>query len=137
MRWLKKLTSRVRSADSFGITPEQEDIDPRLEPLALAVFAASMEAAQAIQNGWEERTGQAELPLKSNWAIRVEELGFFLHMVNRLAFRVGGDDVRARLQDYLTMRLAGCGRIGSDLEQAGGEAVVGRCFAPGGGIRGA
>ena len=42
---------------------------------------------------------------ESNWAIRVEELSFYLHLTNRLAFIVGGDKLRARLQDYLTIRL--------------------------------
>ncbi len=80
-------------------------LDPRLEPIEVAAFAAVMQASKQIGERWTEITGQQEMPLKSNWAIRVEELAFYLHLVSRLAFMVGGDELRARIQDYLTIRM--------------------------------
>jgi hypothetical protein len=64
-----------------------------------------MQASKQIGERWTEITGQQEMPFISNWAIRVEELAFYLHLASRLAFMVGGDELRARLQDYLTIRL--------------------------------
>ncbi len=84
---------------------DMSSLDPRLEPLGVAVFAALMHASKQIGEGWTEITGQQEMPQISNWAIRVEELAFFLHLVSRLAFLVGGDELRARLQDYLIICL--------------------------------
>ena len=83
----------------------KKQIDPRLEPLGVAIFAAVMQATKHIDKSWTEITGEHEMLQKSNWAIRVEELAFYLHLVNRMAFIAGGDELRARLQDYLTILL--------------------------------
>ena len=104
MKFLRRLfRSRDLTGTTVNTTGGTRSIDPRLEPLGVALFAAVMQASKQIGEGWTEVTGEYEMPLRSNWAIRVEELGFFLHLVSRLAFIVGGDEVRARLQDYLTI----------------------------------
>lgn len=106
MKFLRRL---LRNKDMTGATVNKtagtRSIDPRLEPLSVALFAAVMQASKQIVEGWIEVTGEYKMPLRSNWAIRVEELGFFLHLISRLAFTVGGDEVRAHLQDYLTLHL--------------------------------
>lgn len=84
---------------------DKQSLDSQLEPVVLATFAAIMQASKQIGEGWTEITGVQEMPFVSNWAIRVEELAFFLHLASRLAFMTGGDELRERLQDYLTIRL--------------------------------
>lgn len=96
----KKPTSGSRSTKF-----PDASIESKLLPLEIAVFTAAMEASKAIEQGRVEMTGQVEMPLSSDWPIRVEEVGFFLHLVYRLAFKAGGSKASAHLQDYLTVRV--------------------------------
>ena len=106
VKFLRRLFSdKDPTGRTLGTTHGRRPFDPRLEPLALALFAAVMQASKQIGEGWTQVTGEHEMPFISNWAMRVEELGFFLHLAYRLVFIAAGDEARARLQDYLTMHM--------------------------------
>ena len=90
MRFFGKLFAN-KNPNKVSASPYFPDVSVRtkLVPLETSVFTAAMEASKSIEEGWAERTGQSEMPFVSSWAIRVEELGFCLHLVCRIAFTVG------------------------------------------------
>ena len=73
--------------------------------LQIAVAEGSLSAADAVTSSWEEITGEElqMFPEKSisDWFIRVELLGFFLHLLSRYASAIAGGEVRDALFEII------------------------------------
>ena len=80
--------------------PTSPDLAPVLE-LGHAVVATALMATEPVNKEWGEVTGEAPMSPKSNYIVRMETVWFFLHVVNRTAFAIGGNDARAFIQDAI------------------------------------
>jgi hypothetical protein len=72
-----------------------------IEALKFTIITWSLLAAQPINDAWASLTGEDPMSVKSNSIVRSEVLWFFLHMMDRYAFSIGGPEVRATLQDAI------------------------------------
>lgn len=61
----------------------------------------ALAANKSISDAWSRVTGENPIPWKSDFIVRSEMLWFFLHMMDRYAFEIGGPEVRATLQDEI------------------------------------
>jgi hypothetical protein len=93
-----------------------------LRALEQAVVLASLSAAADIQKAWPQHTGIALTNPQDGYAISMEILYFFLHIVNRDAFELGGSAARDQIQDALVVRvLDGVIRASFDARNARAE----------------
>ena len=64
------------------------------------IAISSLAASKSVSDEWTEVTGEDSISWKSNFAVRLEMLYFFLHMMARYAFEIS-PEARATLQDEL------------------------------------
>jgi hypothetical protein len=69
--------------------------------LGTSIVKWSIQSAAQINAAWGDLTGEIPMSQESNFIVRSEMLLFFLHMMDRFSFVVGGADVRATLQDAI------------------------------------
>lgn len=72
-----------------------------LRTLAITVVASALAASELVKDYWSNLTGEDPMPWKSNLVVRSEMLWFFLHMMDRYAFEIGGPRVTDTLQDAI------------------------------------
>jgi hypothetical protein len=103
LRWFKKRR------------PEQK----ALAELEISVVKTSLLSTEPVNEAWGHLTGEAPMSTKSNFIVRMEMLWFFLHVVNRMAFHIGGPQVRAIIQDAIATKVvAGVIASSFDISQA-------------------
>lgn len=72
-----------------------------LRTLAITVVASALAASELVKNYWFNLTGEDSIPWKSSFVVQSEMLWFFLHMMDRYAFDIGGPEVTDTLQDAI------------------------------------
>ena len=75
--------------------------DKFIDTLENTIVTYSLLATKPINDGWTSLTGEDPMSWKSNLVVRAEILWFFLHMMDRYAYSIGGPEVRATLQDAI------------------------------------
>jgi hypothetical protein len=115
VKLLKRIEASVedvrRLMQESGDTPSGEppaeseemsalDLIP-LKELESSVATTSLLATEPINKAWGGLTGENPISAKSNFSVRLEMLWFFLHVVNRFAFGIGGPGARATIQDAI------------------------------------
>ena len=58
-------------------------------------------SSKSISDAWASVTDENPMSWKSNFIVRSEMLWFFLHMMDRYAFEIGGPEIRAAFQDAI------------------------------------
>lgn len=84
-------------------SPGRQPIDDDAQAIADACVRATLEANGALLGKLKSRTSAAE----SDWPLRVELLGFYLHAADRFSFGAGGAPIRDSLMDPSTEYAAG------------------------------
>ena len=64
------------------------------------IATTSVAGVQPIHDDWEEVTGEP-MSDRSDFIVRTEMVWFLLHMVARYAFKIGGPQARATIQDAI------------------------------------
>ena len=72
-----------------------------IDTLVSTIVTCSLLATKPINDAWANLTGEDPMSWKSNLVVRAEILWFFLHMMDRYAYSIGGSEVRATLQDAI------------------------------------
>ena len=67
------------------------------------IIISSLVASKSVSDEWTKVTGEDQMSWKSSFAVRLEMLYFFLHMMSRYAFPIS-QEARATLQDELVPR---------------------------------
>jgi hypothetical protein len=73
-----------------------------IKTLEDTIVILSLLSTGPINNAWASVTGEDPMSWKSNFIVRSELLWFFLHMLDRYAFEIGGSRVRDTLIDAIT-----------------------------------
>lgn len=86
------------------VAPKKEETTDKTEDikkLESAIVSWALVSTKPINEAWASVTGEDPMSAKSNFIVRSEMLWFFLHMMDRYAFAIGGPEVRATLQDAI------------------------------------
>lgn len=67
------------------------------------IVISSLVASKSVSDEWDKVTDEEPMPWKSDFAVRLEMLYFFLHMMARYAFTVSQES-RNMLQDELVLK---------------------------------
>lgn len=74
---------------------------PPSKALEVTIVTWALLSTEPINDAWASLTGEDPMPVESNFIVRLEMLFFFLHMMDRYAFAIGGPEVRDTLQDEI------------------------------------
>lgn len=72
-----------------------------IKKLEITIGTWALLSTKPINDAWTSLTGENPMSMQSNFVVRSEMLWFFLHMMDRYAFAIGGPEVRAALQDAI------------------------------------
>lgn len=72
-----------------------------IKKLESTIVSWALLSTKPINDAWASLTGENPMSEKSNFIVRSEMLWFFLHIMDRYAFAIGGPDVRDTLQDAI------------------------------------
>lgn len=113
LRWFKKRKVQQGRSDASSL-----DLIP-LKQLELSVVTTSLLATEPINEAWASVTGGNPMSVKSNFIVRMEMMYFFLHVVNRIAFDIGGPQAREYIQDGIATKVVeGAIKSSFDISQA-------------------
>ena len=82
---------------------QNKDIDTEktrvIKAMEITIVTSALLSTKPINDAWASLTDEGPMSIESNFIVRSEMLWFFLHMMDRFAFEIGGPEVRATLLD--------------------------------------
>lgn len=83
----------------------EDQIADAVDALCELTVVTAVLAAEPINKAWADLSGERPMSQKSNFAVRSEFVWFFLHVVSRAAYDVGGAQARDKIQDAIARRV--------------------------------